>query len=240
MKEAKIDQPRGLAGPKMTKTNTEIVREFIEAINRNQFDRIYEFCSRDCLFHLPPYVGLGVAIDHSSGQRVTVMTTAPGSPADGILHPEDELMQVSDGNQTWWSFEELKSRVWMQGVAGTPVLITVRRNGERLELKLLRGPVHSFDQMPSDYLETWRKDQLKHWPDLKIEIQFIFESDDLVAYYAVDRGTSQESDRSAIWGESGVCRIQEGKIIEAWNMEDRYAQIKQLGYDVIAPRGEPA
>ncbi len=224
----------------MTKTNSEIVRGYIEAVNQNEFDRLYEFCSEDCVYHVPAWVGVGLRPDLSSGQHVIVKSLVPGGNASAVLKAGDEIIQVSDAQRTWTTFQEIKDGVWGQGIPGTPLTIVVRRNGQTLELHLQRGVIPASDHKLSDYLDIWRNDKLQNWPDLKCEIQMIFEKDDLVAFFAVDSGTNLEFRRAAIWSECDICRVKDGKITEMWIVEDGFQQLTQLGYEVREPHPEPA
>ncbi len=224
----------------MTKTNSEIVRGFIEAVNRNEFDRAYEFCSRDCISHLAPWVGVGLRPDFSSGQHVIVKSLVPAGHAAAVLKAGDEIIQVSDAQHTWATFQEIKNGIWGQGIPGTPLTIVVRRNGQTLELHLTRGVVPASDEKLSDYLDIWRNEKLQNWPDLKCEIQLIFEKDDLVALYAVNTGTNQEFHKAAIWSECDIYRVRDGKITHIWGVEDSFQELAQLGYEVREPHPEPA
>ncbi len=102
------------------------------------------------------------------------------------------------------------------------------------------GHVNGWDQKLADFIDSWREYQLKVWPDLRVEIQFIFEKDDFVAYYAIDTGTSLEYHRAATWSECTICRVRDGKIVEAWSVEDNFSQMKQLGYEIREPQVQPA
>ncbi len=223
----------------MTESNIEIVRGYIETVNRNEFQRVYEFCSEDCIFHVPAWVGVGLRLDVSSGQHVIVRSPVQGGNASAVLKTGDEIIQVSDAQHAWTTFQEIKDGVWGQGIPGTPLTIVVRRNGQTLELRLERGIIPASDEKLCEYLEIWRNDKLQNWPDLKCEIQTIFEKDDLVAFFAVDRGTNLEFGRSAIWSECDICRVKDGKIAEMWVVEDVFQQLTQLGYTIREPHPEP-
>ena len=220
----------------MTRTNTDIVREYVEAINRNDFDRLFDFCSGDCVYHVPPYVGLGIRARNDAGGRVAVAGLVAHAPAEGILEVDDILLRVQDGSRTWETTEDLKMGFWGWGIPETPLTITVERHGARLELQLLRGHVPSFDHRLADYYEMWRDDKLENWPDLKSEITQVFEKDDLVALCMLHRGTNRQFQRAAIWSECSIFRLQDGKITEMWGAEDGLAQVMQLGYELREPQ----
>ena len=223
----------------MTKTNIEIVQGYVDAINHNQFERIFEFCSQDCFYHAPPWVGVGLRPDVSSGHFI-VHSLIPGGRAAEVLKVGDEIIRISDAHRTWETLHEIKNGIWGQGIPGTPLTFFVKRDGRTLELHLERGFIPGFDNKLSDYLDIWRQDKLQNWPDLKADIKLIFEKDDLVAFFAIDSGTNQEFHRAAIWSECNIFRLKDGKITEMWGMEDSYMQLTQLGYQLTEPQAEPA
>ena len=224
----------------MLQSNTEIVRGFIEAINQNEFDRVYDFCQEDTIFHASPYVGFGIMADDTDGKHFIITGTAPAAPADGVLLPGDELIKVTDGEHVWETFDAVKSSMWGQGIPGVQLTFTVIRGGRTLDLQMVRSRIPGWDQKLSEFLDFWHHNKLKVWPDLKTEIQFIFEKDDLVAFYAIDSGTNLEYHRAAIWGECSIFRVRDGKIVETWGQEDSFAELKQLGYEIREPQREPA
>ncbi len=221
-------------------TNIEIVRGFTDVINNNEFDRVWEFCSRDCISHAPPWVGLGLRTDLAIDGHIVVSGLVPGCSAEKVLKVGDEIIRVSDEHRAWETYEEIKNGIWGQGVPGTPVAMTVLRGGQTLDLQLERGFLPAVDLSFADYIEVWRADQTKNWLDLKSEIKLIFEKDDLVAFYAVDTGTFKDYHRTTAWGECNIFRIQDGKITEMWGVADTYIQLTQLGYEIREPHPEPA
>ncbi len=221
-------------------TNTEIVRGFIEAINENQFDRVWEFCSKDCISHVPPWVGVGLRYDPGIDQHVIIYNLMPEGNAAKVLQVGDEIIRISDEHRTWGTYEEIKNGIWGQGIPGTPVTVTVKRGGQTLEFSLVRGFLPASNDRLVDFLDVWQADQLKNWLGLKAEIKLIFEKDDLVAFYAVDTGTHKEFRRTAMWGECNIFRLKDGKITEMWGVADGYMQLAQLGYQLTEPHLEPA
>jgi predicted SnoaL-like aldol condensation-catalyzing enzyme len=220
----------------MNKTNTQIVREYIEEVyNNKHFDRVFDYCSQDCIIHNPPYVGLGINFDDRSGKHIILTEIAPNSPAAGILKPKDELIRVKDTEKTWETFKDLKSGMWGQGVLDTSTTVTVKRAGKLLEIPLKRGRVEGFNLKLSTNTEIWRDYILKFMPDGKTEIKLTCAEGDLVAFYAIDSGTNLEYHHSAVWDECGVFRLKDGKIIEMWGVENGFVQMKQMGYQIIPP-----
>ncbi len=224
----------------MTQTNVEIVRAYIAAINHNEFDRLFDYCSPDCAFYSPPYVGLGVNFDDSSGERLVLLTVAPEGPAAGILQPGDELLRVSENDQAWETFHDLKTGLWGQGVVGTSLHMRLRRGDSTLNYTLQRGLVKGMKIELAGILDAWRIGKMKEWPDLKTEIQVIFGEGDWVAAYLLNTGTNEEYHRTAIWSECDIFRFSNGRIVEIRTVEDGYANMKQLGFEIREPQREPA
>ncbi len=225
----------------MSKTNVQIVSEYIEqVINQKQLEKFSEFCRDDCIIHSTPYVGLGVNFDDSSGTHLVLANYAAGGPVDGHLQIGDELVRVKDGDREWETFEELKSGLWGQGVVDTEITLTVRRHGNLLSIPIKRGQVKTFDRNLLDVLKLGVPYMLKFWPDLRSDIKLIFGEGDYVTCYAVNHGTNLEYSRTAVWGEIDIIRLKSGKIAEMWTVEDSYAEVKQLGFDIKEPVREPA
>lgn len=224
----------------MSTTNIQIVQEFIEEVfNRKHFERAFEYCTEDCLFHLAPYVGLGAGFDERSGKLI-VVDIASNGPATGKLQAGDVLVRVTEGAKTWESFQELKGTSWGQGALGTTITVTVNRGGTLMEIPIVRGRVEGFDMLLSKSLDRWKYYSLKYWPDSRTEIQIIFGEGDYVACYSINSGTNQEYNRSAVWADFSIYRVKHGKIVEYWGVEDSFAQMKQLGYQITEPATEPA
>jgi predicted ester cyclase len=216
-------------------TNTEIVRGFTEAINNNEFDRVWEFCSKDCISHSPPWVGLGFRPDLDLEGHFIIQGLIPEGNAVKAMQIGDEVLRVADEHRAWETYEEIKNGIWGQGIPGSAVLVTVKRGEQILDLRIERCFLPAVDVLLADFLPMWQADQLKNWIGLKSEIQLIFEKDDLVAFYAVDTGTNKDFQRTAAWGECNIFRIKDGKITEMWGVMDSYMQLTQLGYQITEP-----
>jgi hypothetical protein len=190
--------------------------------------------------HIAPYVGLGLTTDEVAGNQVFLLDVAPHGPAFGKLMPGDILIRIQDDIRTWETFEELKTGLWGQGVPGTHLTATVRRNGELLTIPLIRSRVEGWELRLEKVVNMWRDDVLKNWPDLHTSIEMLIGSDDLVTCYCIVSGTNQEYHRAATWSECSVYRIRNGKIVETWGVEDTFSQMKQLGYRITEPVKEMA
>jgi len=220
----------------MSKTNIQLVREFIEEVqNRKHFDRFFDFFNKDAVMHIAPYVGLGVTTDDHSGDKLVVVEVAPHGPARGKLMPGDVIVSMQDDQRTWATFDELKTGLWGQGVPGTHLTATVRRDGKLETVPLIRGRVDGWEMKLDKVVNLWRDDVMKNWPDLHMSIELIFGSDDLVTCYSIVSGTNAEYHRAATWSGCDIYRIKNGKIVESWGVEDEFSRMKQLGYRIAEP-----
>ncbi len=103
----------------MSKKNTQIVRDYIEEVtNRKHYDHVFDYCSKDCVIHDAPYVGLGVTGDDRSGDRVFISEIAPNSPAAGKLEVKDELVHVKDCQQYLGDVQGFYQRTMGHGCSG--------------------------------------------------------------------------------------------------------------------------
>jgi predicted ester cyclase len=163
----------------------------------------------------------------------------PNSPAAGILQVKDEIVRAVDAEKTWETFQDLKSGLWGNGVMGTSVTVTVKRDGKLLEIPLKRGRIEGYDMKLSTSIEMSRDYILKYWPDIHAEIKMIIGEGDLVAIYMINSGTNLEYHHSAVWDETDIFRLKDEKIIEMWGVENSYASMKQLGYQILPPVTSP-
>ena len=219
----------------MMQTNSDILRGYFEEIdNQKKLDRLSYYVSEHVVGHASSYVGLGVINDDSNGMNLIIRSVNPGGPADGKLQVGDVIERVKDGERTLRSFEELRSSVWGQGVMGTPITLWVKRDGVEHEITIKRGLVKGLEntfQMWQVGMPTY----FKEWPDLHTEVVQMVEAGDLVAYFCEHEGHNSIYNRSAVWDDCGIVRIQNGKITDWWSTENTISQMKQLGYTLREP-----
>lgn len=223
----------------MSKTNSQIFREMNETvINAKRFDLIHDYYDEGSIFHNPPYVGFGFSFE-DSGELILKTVADPG-PSAGLLLPGDKLVRVSDANRVWQTYREIRDGFFGMGQAGTSATFTVERDGEQIDVPVMRGRLDGYDLKLSDVLTNWENYLTKDWPELKVDIHLVIEQDDLVAYYLTYAGTNREYRQSAVWAEGGMVRFREEKIVETWAAEDLISQYLQIGYTVQEPVQEPA
>lgn len=222
----------------MTETNSSIVRGYVdEVVNQRRLDLLPKYVSGEYVGHGTPYVGIGIAPDHSSGTEVTVQVVNPGGPAEGKLRVGDEILRVSDGERTWETFDELRNSTWGPGTLGGSLTLWVRREGVEHEISLERGLMPGFE-FPYYALESGMREWLQDWPDLETRLVNVIEAGDLVAYHAENQGNSARYGRAAVWAEFGFVRVQRGKITDWWIVEDTFSRFKQLGFAIEEPAAE--
>ena len=220
----------------MAKSNTTVVREFIEEVfNRKQYESFFEFCDKGCIMHVAPYVGTGINYDASSDEKAVVVLVAPHGPAHGHLEVGDVILGVRDDVHRWETFEQVKTGLWGQGIPGVTVTFTVNRGGKTLTVPVTRARIDGLEIKLADFVEMWGTNMRKYWPDFHQTIEMLFGDQDLVTCYAMNSGTHQEYHREAIWSETYVYRLKKGKITDMWGVTDDLAQIKQLGYQIHEP-----
>ena len=225
----------------MENKNIQIVKECIEQIiNAKQFDRIYDYYSEDCVFHNPPYVGLGFFPDDSSGEQLVVKGVASNGPSAGLVLEGDVLLRASDEDGIREGYDQLRTLFWGHGKPGSEVTLTLFRAGETVEVTIVRGRVEGFDNTLPKLYDVWEHFLLEEMPDFKTEIHQIIASGDLVAYYAINTGTSTIYHQSAVWPECSFLRLDNGKIVESWFVEDELTHLRQMGFQFSEPSKEPA
>ena len=219
----------------MSKTNKEIVQGFFDqVINQKRIDLWDEYISKDYVSHAAPYVGMGLST-HTSSDKITVTSVAPGSPADGKLRAGDEIIRLEDDNNLADTFDEIKNAVFGLGQIGTTIKVRVRRGEGTFDYEITRGLIEGFDITYEIARENLRTFLMDEYPDVKVTVKQIIGEGDMVACYCESQGTNSDFNRLSIWPESGFFRLSEGKIVEEWYVEDYVGALKQLGYDIKAP-----
>jgi predicted ester cyclase len=148
----------------------------------------------------------------------------------------DEAVRIQGEHGTAETFEQLKNGFHALGRIGNPVSTTVRRSDKLLDFTAIRSRIEGFDKiMNDDLLGGIRKFFAEIIPDYKAEIKVILEDGDKVAAYLISSGTSQEFHASAVWPECTIWRLENGKIVETWGVEDNLSWNLQMGYQVKEP-----
>jgi predicted SnoaL-like aldol condensation-catalyzing enzyme len=218
----------------MSRSNKEVVLGFIEeVINQKRLDRFDEYFAPGSLYQSGPYVGLGFNFDDSSGEKLVLVEIAPGGPAHGKMKLGDELLSAQDSHHFWESFDDLRHSTWARGVIGMPVTVRVRRDGEIVEVPLVRGLIPGW-AMPI-HKEFFQQYLLVDCPDLRVTVEKILQDGDMVMVYLTNQGTEVKYQRQAVWIEFGLYRVTDGKIVESWGLEDTFGHLEQLGYRVEMP-----
>ncbi len=222
----------------MGKSKKEIILGLMEADDKKQVDKVGDFISEDYVFHVAPYVGLGFNMDESEKGKLIVISLAKGSPAEKALKIGDEIVGMADELHSTQSVEELRKGMggWGQGKIGTPITVTVMRDGAKIDLELTRAKIEGFDLPYSKLKNIWEHDMLTAVDNQKTELLHFFEDGDMVMYFARISGTINEFGRTAIWEYATVARIKNGKIVEAWSVGPGLEYYTQLGFKIEPPK----
>jgi hypothetical protein len=172
---------------------------------------------------------------HTSSDKITVTSVAPGGPADGKLQIGDEIIRFEDEHNLWDTFDQLKTAVMGIGRTGTTIKVRVQRGEGTFDYEITRGFIEGFDITCEVAKENFRTFLMDEYPDVKVTVKKIIGEGDLVACYCESRGTNSNFNRQSIWPESVFYRLSEGKIVEEWYVADYVSALKQLGYDIKAP-----
>jgi len=216
--------------------NIEIVQEYVEqVINGKRFERMYDYMSERCLFHVPPYVGLGFRANGSSDERIEIKSVVPNGPADGKIQVGDILLRARHGSKTWEGYEQLQGWLWAWGKVGDEVTISLLREGKPLEATVTRGQITGLAQVLADTYDAWVHYMKAELPDLRSEVNLILASGDLVAYHATHWSTHPKYQQSAVWTSCNILRLENDKIVEWWSVDDSLSQQLQLGFRMVEP-----
>jgi len=221
----------------MGKSNKEIIKKLHKVVfNGKNLDAIHDYYSEDFVSWSVPYIGIGAFLDPTSEDKVKVRNIVKGGPSDGKLQVGDEIVAAEDEVGKWDTVADLKSVRWGQGKIGTPVKVTLRRDGELVEVELTRDKIESYDTSLDIFIDNWKHFLTIGCPDLKVEIAHIIEEGDLVAVYWISTGTITEFERQAIWAGCTFSRFRDGRIAESWGVGPGIGYYTQLGYKVERPK----
>jgi predicted ester cyclase len=125
--------------------------------------------------------------------------------------------------------------MWGMGVLGSEVNLTLLREGKTIQVTVKRGRVDGFDSTLNETFDRWKYYLQEEIPDVHTEINQIFAAGDWVAYFATSTGTHKLYNQSAVWTECSMVRLENGKIVEWWGLEDTVTQWGQFGYHFQSP-----
>ena len=86
------------------------------------------------------YTGIGTTIDVREGW-IAVVSARTGSPAERAgIRPGDRLVEVNGQPMHGWTIEEARNS--LRGPPGSPLALTIDRNGTKIPLHLERSDIH--------------------------------------------------------------------------------------------------
>ncbi len=220
----------------MVKSNKEIVLEMLEVtINARQYERDIDYISAGCVIHGAPYVGVGFLPDDTMNGKFVVKVVTPDGPADGKLRAGDLIVAAKDEHISLNTYEQLRDYRIGPGIPDTPVTFKIIRDGQQLEVVIIRGLIPGYELI-FDHVKELNREWLKNtWPDLKVEVEQVVESGDMVVVYGIYSGMNVDYNRFAIWPSCDIYRLQDGKIVDSWGVAGDYMQMLQLGYTYNLP-----
>lgn len=220
----------------MNTTNREIIEKYYEYSNAQQLDKAAELVSESAIIHGSDYVGMGVTLDTSSGDKVIITKVYEGGPSIGILEPGDVITRVKIHDRILEGFEELSEQAWGLGKLGEEVNLSILRFDAQLEVSIRRGrvPAQVFS-----YQEAI-KNLGKYYDDLHFNVNITVAEGDKVAVFVTGSEHNKNFDVSTLYTACGVFRFENGKIAELWAVEDGVSQLRQLGFQIIPPVKEKA
>lgn len=218
-------------------SNKEVILGFYsDVFNGKDFTVLDKYFHPDYLSGSLPYLGMGVAMDASSGEKVLVSYVYSEGPSAGKLEVGDEILSVQDDTGKWDTFEEIKETAWGWGKIDSTIKLRVRRSGEEIEVEVTRGLIEGLRMPLEDFKENWEKYSKEKVPDRKVEIQQIIEEGDMVACLVTDTATHLDYDRQYLIPVCHFFKFKDGKIIEDWTFADNLAFSRQMGFTIKPPK----
>lgn len=223
----------------MSKSNKEINIEFVEEVlNKKKIDKFNDYYSKDCVFHVSPYIGLGFNSGDNGEGKLIINSIAKGGPASSKLKVGDEIVAASTETRKLESFEDLEQGLSFitQGKKGIPIVLTIIRNGEKMDVEIVRDKIEGFDLTWDDVGDSFKHSVANDIQDGKTEILHIVEEGDMVCVYDRTSGTVADFNREAVWDTCRILKFKDGKIIESWSVGPNLSYYTQLGYKVEPPQ----
>lgn len=213
-----------------------ILGYYKEVVNGKDFTALDKYFHPDYLSGALPYIGMGVGMDSSSGDKVVVTYVYSEGPSAGKLEVGDEILFVQDGETKLKTFEEIRDIPWGWGKIDASLMLRVRRGDEEIEVEITRGIIEGLKMSLEEFKESWEKFAKEKVPDRKIKILHIIEEGDMVACLFTSTATHLDYDRQFLIPVGEFFRLKDNKIIEDWGIADNLAFIRQMGFTVEEPK----
>jgi len=210
-----------------------------DVVNGKDFSALDQYYHPDFMSGSIPYIGLGVGIESSSGDKVLVNYVFSDGPSAGKLQVGDQIVSVRNGDQFLETFKEITTTPWGWGGLGSKLTLGVIRAGEKIEVEITRGIVDGLKMALADLKESWEKYVKEKTPDQKVEILQIIEEGDMVACLSTSTATHLDFDRQYLIPEAEFFKMKDGKIVEYWSVADNGAFFQQMGFKIESPVKEP-
>ncbi|HAY84464.1 MAG TPA: hypothetical protein DCY42_05950 [Chloroflexi bacterium] len=214
-------------------SNKDVVLGYFKhVVNGKDFSALETYVHPDFLTGSIPYIGMGVGMDSSSGDKVLVNYVYSDGPSAGKLQVGDQIVFVRDGDRLLETFKEITETPWGWGGLGTKFTLGVVRAGQKIEIEITRGIVDGLQMALADFKESWERNVKQKTPDQKVEILQIIEEGDTVACLTTSTATHLDFDRRYLIPVAEFFKMKDGKIIENWSVGDNGAFFQQMGFKI--------
>jgi len=222
-------------------SNKDVILGFYrDVVNGKDFAALEKYFHPDYVSGALPYIGMGISLDSSSGEKVIVTHVFSEGPSAGKLEVGDEILSVQDGDKKLETFNEIKETAWGWGKIDTPLDLLVRRGSEEIEIEINRGLIEGLRLSLKDFKDNWEKNVKEKTPDEKVEIHQIIEEGDTVACLFTATATHLDYDRQYLIPVGEFFRLKDGRIIESWSVAENLKFYRQMGFTLESPIKEPA
>lgn len=210
--------------------NAETVRKWVESSqDKAQAVAIVEaHMADDGVIYRPRYVGFGFTHDGYETGEMVVQTIVPDSPASAVLQVGDKFISVRGvevGSDTM-------DRLDFRGKAGEAVEAVIVREGESMEISVVRGTIASTITK-ADMLEWMREQNAEDWADENYTVHEVIGSGDVI--YAWTQAVNTDETSGASVDVHTVSRFQfnaDGQVVALANINESRFALEQMGYTI--------
>lgn len=218
-------------------SNKDVILDYYrEVVNGKDFTVLDKYFHPEYVSGSLPYIGMGIATDSTSGEKVVVTHVYTEGPSAGNLEVGDEILSLQDGDNKLETFDEIKDSAWGWGKIGSSLKLRVRRGTDEIEVEIKRSIIDGLKMSLEEFKESWEKQAKEKTPDEKVDILHIIEEGDMVACLYTAAATHLDYDRQYLVPVGEFFRLKDGRIIENWGVGDNLAFYRQMGYTLEQPK----
>ena len=210
--------------------NAEIVKKWVESSQdkAQAIAMVEAHMADDGLIYLPRYVGFGFTHDGSETGEMVVQTIVPDSPASAVLQVGDKFISVR-GVEVG---PDTMDRLDFRGKAGEAVEAVIVRDGESMQISVVRGPILSA-MTKANMLQWMREQDAEDWADESHTIHEVVGSGDVI--YAWTQAVNTDETSGASVDVHTVSRFQfntDGQVVALANINESRFALEQMGYTI--------